>query len=124
MLVVRSEAAWRPEAGPGVGEHFEHRFRTLSAAVAVPVFAFFSAGVTVGGLFSLGAAQTDSVAVGMIIGSVVGKTVGIIVATWLVSRFTRAELDRDLGWPDVVGLSLLAGRLHRLDAHRRAGSRR
>ena len=107
--VVRSEAAGGPEAGPGLAEHFEHRFRPISAGVAVPVFAFFSAGVTVGGLSGLGAALTDSVAVGIIVGLVVGKTVGITAATWLVSRFTRAELDSDLGWPDVIGLSLLAG---------------
>jgi NhaA family Na+:H+ antiporter len=107
--VVRSEAAGGPAAGPGLAEHFEHRFRPISAGVAVPVFAFFSAGVTVGGLSGLGSALTDSVAVGIIVGLVVGKTVGITAATWLVSRFTRAELDRDLGWPDVLGLSLLAG---------------
>jgi NhaA family Na+:H+ antiporter len=107
--VVRSQAAGGPDAGPGLAEHFEHRFRPLSAGVAVPVFAFFSAGVTVGGLSGLGAALSDSVAVGIVVGLVVGKAVGITAATWLVSRFTRAELDRELGWPDVVGLSLLAG---------------
>ena len=32
-----------------VAEQFEHRLRPLSAGVAVPVFAFFAAGVTVGG---------------------------------------------------------------------------
>ena len=62
--VVRSQAAGGPDAGPGLAEHFEHRFRPLSAGVAVPVFAFFSAGVTVGGLSGLGTALTDSVAVG------------------------------------------------------------
>jgi Na+:H+ antiporter, NhaA family len=107
--VMRSEAAGGPDAGPGLAEHFEHRFRPISAGVAVPVFAFFSAGVTVGGLSGLGAALTDRVAVGIVVGLVVGKTVGITAATWLVSRFTRAELDRDLGWPDVLGLSLLGG---------------
>lgn len=107
--VVRSQAAGGPEAGPGMAEHFEHRIRPLSAGFAVPVFAFFSAGVTVGGLSGLGASLTDSVALGIIAGLVVGKTVGIMGATWLVSRFTRAELDTDLRWPDIAGLSLLAG---------------
>ena len=37
--VVRSERAVGPEAGPGLAEHFEHRFRPLSAGVAVPVLA-------------------------------------------------------------------------------------
>jgi Na+:H+ antiporter, NhaA family len=107
--VVRSEATGGPGAGPGLAEHFEHRFRPISAGVAVPVFAFFSAGVTVGGLSGLGAALSDSIALGIVVGLVAGKAIGISGATWFVARFTRAELDSDLGWPDVLGLSLLGG---------------
>ncbi|TFV62965.1 UNVERIFIED_ORG: Na+/H+ antiporter NhaA [Bacillus sp. AZ43] len=107
--VVRSDAAGGPAAGPGLAEHFEHRIRPLSAGVAVPVFAFFSAGVAVGGLSGLGESVTDRIAIGIIVGLVAGKAIGITLATWLVSRFTRAELDENLGWPDVVGLALLGG---------------
>jgi NhaA family Na+:H+ antiporter len=107
--VVRSQAAGGPDAGPGLAEHFEHRIRPLSAGVAVPVFAFFSAGVTVGGLSGLGASLTDTVAIGIVVGLVAGKTIGITAATWLVSRFTRAELDEHLSWSDVIGLALLGG---------------
>jgi NhaA family Na+:H+ antiporter len=107
--VVRSESAGGPDAGPGLAEHFEHRFRPISAGIAVPVFAFFSAGVTVGGLTGLRASLTDSVALGIVVALVAGKTIGITAATWLVSRFTRAELDEELGWPDVLGLALLGG---------------
>ncbi len=107
--VLRSDAAGGPDAGPGLAEHFEHRLRPLSAGFAVPVFAFFSAGVAVGGLSGLGASVTDSVAVGIAVGLVAGKAIGITASAWLVSRFTRAELDESLGWPDVVGLALLGG---------------
>ncbi|GAA3156480.1 Na+/H+ antiporter NhaA [Blastococcus jejuensis] len=107
--VVRRPADGGPEAGPGLAEHFEHRLRPLSAGVAVPVFAFFSAGVAVGGISGLGASLGDSIAIGIVLGLVAGKAVGITAATWLVSRFTRAELDESLGWPDVIGLSLLGG---------------
>jgi NhaA family Na+:H+ antiporter len=107
--VVRSAAAGGPDAGPGLAEHFEHRIRPLSAGVAVPVFAFFSAGVAVGGLAGLGSALSDSVAIGIGVGLVAGKLIGITAATWLVSRFTRAQLDENLGWPDVAGLALLGG---------------
>ncbi|RBY93017.1 Na+/H+ antiporter NhaA [Blastococcus sp. TF02A-30] len=107
--VARSEAAGGPDAGPGLAEHFEHRLRPLSAGVAVPVFAFFSAGVAVGGLSGLGASLGDSIAIGIIVGLVAGKAIGITAATYLVSRFTRAELDENLGWADVVGLALLGG---------------
>src|SRR3712207_1255823 len=107
--VVRSEAAGGPDAGPGLAEHLEHRIRPISAGFAVPVFAFFAAGVTVGGLPGLLDSLSDPVAVGIVVGLVAGKTIGITLATWLVSRFTRAQLDESLGWPDVIGLAMLAG---------------
>jgi Na+:H+ antiporter, NhaA family len=107
--VLRSRAAGGPEARPGMAEHFEHRVRPLSAGFAVPVFAFFAAGVTVGGLQGLGASLTDPVAIGIIAGLVAGKTVGIFGATYLLARFTRASLDEDLRWVDVAGLAVLAG---------------
>jgi NhaA family Na+:H+ antiporter len=107
--VVRSDAAGGPDAGPGLAEHFEHRFRPVSSGFAVPVFALLSAGVTIGGLSGLGASLSDSVAVGIVAGLVIGKTVGITAATWLVARFTRANLDEGLSWADVVGLAMLGG---------------
>src|SRR6478672_6443404 len=56
--VIRSQASGGPDAGPGLAEIFEHRFRPISAGVAVPVFAFFSAGVAVGGWDGLVTALT------------------------------------------------------------------
>jgi NhaA family Na+:H+ antiporter len=106
---VRSERAGGPDAGPGLAEHFEHRFRPISSGVAVPVFAFFSAGVAVSGLSGLGEALADPIAIGIIVGLVIGKTIGILGATFLVARFTHADLDEHLSWVDVLGLSLLAG---------------
>ncbi|MFG2075181.1 Na+/H+ antiporter NhaA [Nonomuraea maritima] len=107
--VPRSEQAGGPEAGPGLAEHFEHRFRPLSAGVAVPVFAFFAAGVGLGGFGGLAAALTDPAAVGIVFGLLAGKPIGILAATWLVARFTRADLDEGLAWIDMVGLAILAG---------------
>ena len=89
--------AFTVPVGSGSAEQFEHRIRPLSAGVAVPVFAFFSAGVAVGGLSGLGASLSDSVAIGIAVGLVAGKVIGISAATWAVSRFTRAELDESLG---------------------------
>ena len=48
-------------------------------------------------------------ALGITLGLVVGKFVGVLGTTYLVSRFTRADLDDDLSWIDVAGLALLAG---------------
>jgi NhaA family Na+:H+ antiporter len=94
--------------GPGLAEHFEHRFRPLSAGVAVPLFALFAAGVHVTGS-ELGDALTDPVTLGIASGLVVGKAVGISGSTWLLARFTRAELDDELSWVDVIGVAMLAG---------------
>ena len=107
--VLRSKAAGGPDAGPGLAEHFENRFRPISAGFAVPVFAFFAAGVTIGGLSGLVTALADPVAVGIVAGLVLGKTIGVFGATYLVARFTRAELDEHLRWIDVTGLAILAG---------------
>ena len=91
-----------------LAERLEHRIRPFSAGFAVPVFAFFAAGVTViGGGFA--DAVTDPAAIGVVVGLVVGKTIGVLGGTWAVARFTRAELDEDLSWTDVFGLSVLAG---------------
>ncbi|WP_431930989.1 Na+/H+ antiporter NhaA [Nonomuraea jabiensis] len=95
--------------GPGPAEHFEHRFRPLSAGVAVPVFAFFSAGVGLGGLGGPAGVLSDPVAVGIVAGLLIGKPIGILTATWLVARFTRATLDEGLAWIDMIGLAVLAG---------------
>ena len=92
-----------------VAEHVEHRIRPLSAGIAVPVFAFFAAGVTVGGFTGLANALTDPISAGVIAGLVVGKVVGIFGVSYLVARFTRAHLDDELSWVDVLGVSLLGG---------------
>ncbi len=107
--VLRSEAAGGPEAGPGLAEHLEHLVRPVSAAIAVPVFAFFAAGVTVGGFSGLGESLRDPVALGIVAGLVLGKPIGIAGSTWLLARFTRADLDDDLSWVDVIGMAMLAG---------------
>jgi Na+:H+ antiporter, NhaA family len=100
----------RPRCGGSVSvaQHLEHRIRPFSAAVAVPVFALLAAGVTlVGG--GLGAALGDPASVAVVVALVCGKPIGVLGATWATARFTRAELDDDLAWADVLGVSLLAG---------------
>jgi len=91
-----------------LAERWEHWWRPLSAAVAVPVFALFAAGVTIDAE-ALRSAATDPVAQGIVAGLVIGKPVGILLFTFLVARFTRANLDRGLSWWDVLGMACLAG---------------
>ena len=107
--VIRSQIGGSPEAGPGLAETFEHRFRPISAGIAVPIFAFFSAGVAVGGWDGLTSALTDPVAVGIILALVLGKPLGILGTTWILTKATRARLDDSLKWIDIFGVSVLAG---------------
>ena len=48
-------------------------------------------------------------ALGVVLGLLVGKPIGIFLTTYLLARFTRASLDDDLSWLDIVGVALLAG---------------
>lgn len=90
-------------------EDFEHKLRPLSAGVAVPVFAFFAAGVTVGGWSGLGDSLRHPITDGVIAGLVIGKPLGVFLTAFLLAKFTHAALDDDLAWRDVLGVSLLAG---------------
>ena len=107
--VLRSKASGGPEAGPGLAEIFEHRFRPISAGVAVPLFAFFSAGVAVGGWEGLRSALSGPVAVGIILALVLGKPLGILGSTWLLTKATKARLDESFQWIDIFGVAILAG---------------
>lgn len=91
-----------------LAEHWEHRWRPISAGVAVPVFALFAAGVAIT-VDGLRAAAGDPVAQGVVLGLVLGKPIGIVLATFLVATFTRARLDRGLSWWDIIGMGFLAG---------------
>lgn len=111
VLLAFAVPVLRRDGGDGVGlaEHFEHRFRPLSAAVAVPIFAFFAAGVTIDSWDGFTDAMTEPLTLGIIAGLFVGKTVGVFGATWLMATFTGAELDDDIAWPDVLGVAMLGG---------------
>ncbi|GGV91366.1 Na(+)/H(+) antiporter NhaA 3 [Streptomyces gelaticus] len=90
------------------GEHIEHLVRPLSAGLAVPLFALFSAGVSLSG-GALADVFIRPETLGVVLGLVVGKTVGIFGGTWLAARFTKAELNKDLAWADVFAVATLAG---------------
>ena len=111
VLLAFAVPVLRRDGGSGIGlaEHFEHRIRPLSAVIAVPVFAFFSAGVTVDGWHGFTSALSEPITLGIIAGLFLGKAVGVFGATWLMSTFTGAELDDDLAWLDVLGIAILSG---------------
>ncbi|MEV7240480.1 Na+/H+ antiporter NhaA [Streptomyces sp. NPDC093248] len=105
-LMLRCTTREGEERSPG--ERIEHLVRPLSAGLAVPLFALFSAGVSVSG-GALGDVFTRPETLGVVLGLVVGKALGIFGGTWLTVRFTRASLSQDLAWADVFAVSSLAG---------------
>jgi NhaA family Na+:H+ antiporter len=92
-----------------LADTLEHLVRPFSAGVVVPLFALFSAGVTIGSLSGLRASLTDPVTLGIIAGLVLGKPIGIVATSFLVTRFRHVSLDESVAWPDIVGVGLLAG---------------
>jgi NhaA family Na+:H+ antiporter len=105
-LMLRCTTRKGEERSPG--ERIEHLVRPLSAGLAVPLFALFSAGVAIsGGALAKVFSQPETL--GVVLGLVVGKTIGIFGGTWLTARFTRASLSEDLAWADVFAVATLAG---------------
>ena len=98
-----------PQQGEGFAQVLEHRLRPVSAGIAVPVFAFFAAGVQVGGRDGIGSLFSNPVTLGIIIALVMGKPIGILGTVWLLTKATRARLDRSIRWIDIFGVSLLGG---------------
>jgi NhaA family Na+:H+ antiporter len=102
----------RVRADPGEAkapsDRLQHRIHPISAGICVPLFAFFSAGVNVTST-GLVEALRNPVAIGIVVGLVVGKPVGIIALSWTTARFTRASLSPDIAWRDVAAIGVLAG---------------
>ncbi len=110
VLRPRAERKVEPsDPADGLAGIFEHRFRPFSAGVAVPLFAFFAAGVSLGSGSQFVELLFSPVSVGIIVALVVGKTVGVVVATWLITRLPGLSLPRGMAWIDLVGIALLAG---------------
>lgn len=95
--------------GHGPAAQFADRWSIPSAVIAVPIFAFFAAGVDVGGLSGLAESLSSPIAIGIMLGLVVGKPLGITLLTFLITRIRGFSLDRTMQWADLIGVSCLAG---------------
>jgi NhaA family Na+:H+ antiporter len=98
----------RPPEGHSPAERLEHLVHPYSAAIAVPLFAFFAAGVEVSSS-ALGDVAGEWAAAGVVLGLLVGKFAGVFGAAWLTARLSRARLHPALSWPDLAGGAMLAG---------------
>lgn len=89
-------------------ERMALQFHPWTSYVIVPLFALANAGVKINGAF-LSRALTSPVTLGIVIGYVVGKPVGILGASWLVTKLSRGKLRAPVGWLAVTGGGTLAG---------------
>lgn len=85
-------------------EYLEMTLHPWSAYVIMPIFALANAGVLIE-LRNL----SDSVALAVMLGLIVGKPLGIVLFSWLVIRTGLAELPPGVSWPVLISGSFLAG---------------
>ena len=78
----------------------------VSAYVVLPVFALANAGVELG---AIGKVFTEPVGLGIILGLVLGKPIGIYATSFLAVRLGIAKLPEGTSWSMVLGLGAVAG---------------
>ncbi len=88
-------------------QRLEHTLQQWVAFAIMPIFALANAGITL----SLGSLQgeTSAIALGIVVGLVVGKPIGILGASWLTVRSGVARLPQKVRWAHLVGAACLAG---------------
>ncbi|HEX3489321.1 MAG TPA: Na+/H+ antiporter NhaA [Streptosporangiaceae bacterium] len=102
------------EAGAGLtaalspNERLQLLYHPWTSYVIVPLFALANAGIVLTGSF-LARAYASPITLGILIGYVVGKPVGITGATWLLTKVSRGRLRPPVGWAAVAGTGTIAG---------------
>ena len=105
-MLTRVKADPDEEFAPAL--RLEHRLQPWSAGFCVPVFALFAAGVPIGA-DALRAVFVEPVALGVMVGLLVGKIIGIFGFCWLVIRVTPASRPKGLSWRDLAAVAMLGG---------------
>lgn len=102
----------RVRADEGEGEapalRLEHRLQPWSAGVVVPVFALLAAGVPIG-VDALTDVVSDRVAIGVFVGLLAGKFIGILGFSWVAVKIKLAVKPRALQWRDMAAVAMLGG---------------
>ena len=89
-------------------QRLEHFWHMPVAYLVIPIFALANAGIPLE-FSSPGEAFTHPVVMGVSLGLVLGKFIGITGASWLVLKLGVADLPRDTRFTQIAGVSLLAG---------------
>ncbi|MEL6824010.1 MAG: Na+/H+ antiporter NhaA, partial [Calditrichota bacterium] len=85
----------------------EHSLHAWVAFFIIPVFALANAGVTIEGDFM--AAVASPVSIGIILGLVAGKQIGVFSLSWIAVKSGLTELPSGVTWRHIYGVSCLAG---------------
>ena len=89
-------------------ERLQQVFHPWTSYAIVPLFALANAGVAInGGVLSR--AYTSPITLGILVGYVIGKPVGIAGVSWLVTKVSGGRLRPPVGWAGVVGGGFIAG---------------
>ncbi|HEY8112444.1 MAG TPA: Na+/H+ antiporter NhaA [Actinomycetes bacterium] len=89
-------------------ERLQQLYHPWTSYVIVPLFALANAGITISGDF-LTQAYTSPITLGILIGYVVGKPLGIAGSSWLLTVLSRGRLRPPIGWAAVLGGGTIAG---------------
>jgi len=98
----------RPYRGHRVMEQIEHRLLPYSNFIIVPIFALANAGVVMT-FGTLEDAFSESVAWGIVLGLIAGKTGGVFLATFLGVRLGIGRIPAGVTLPHALGGAMLAG---------------
>jgi Na+/H+ antiporter NhaA len=83
-------------------------YHPWTSYLIVPLFALANAGIAISGEF-LSRAFTSPIVLGILLGYVVGKPVGIVGSSWLVTLLNRNQLRPPVGWAAIAGGGAIAG---------------
>lgn len=85
----------------------EHALHPWVAYAILPLFAFANAGVSLAGMTV--ESFTHPVPMGIAIGLLMGKTVGVFGLTWVAVKLRLAALPAGAGWGQILGVAILCG---------------
>ena len=89
-------------------QRLEHIWHMPVAYLVIPIFALANAGIPLA-FGSFGETLTHPVTLGVLLGLVLGKFIGITGASWIVLKLGLAELPKNTRFTQIAGVSLLAG---------------
>jgi Na+/H+ antiporter NhaA len=96
------------EQSISANDRLQQRFHPWSSYVIVPLFGLANAGIALNSQF-LRQAFSSPITLGILVGYVVGKPVGIVTGSWLAERVSRNRIHPPVGWGALAGGGAAAG---------------